>query len=118
MPFGVKKGPPTYQRAITKTFREYINVFKKIFLNDFTICNDMSTHLEKLIKCFLKCEEYGISLNPKKCAFYGVFWDYFRIYNLQRRKGIRFFFKKNFSQNVSTQNTLGNSSLQWNNIVF
>jgi len=69
MPFGVKNGPPTYQRAITKTFREYINVFMKIFLNDFTICNDMSTHLEKLIKCFLKCEEYGISLNPKKCAF-------------------------------------------------
>jgi hypothetical protein len=41
----------------------------KIFLNDFTISSDMSTHLEKLIKCFLKCREYGISLNPKKCVF-------------------------------------------------
>jgi hypothetical protein len=29
----------------------------------------MSIHLEKLRKCFLKCKEYGISLNPKKCAF-------------------------------------------------
>jgi hypothetical protein len=25
--------------------------------------------LEKLKKCFLKCKKYGISLNPKKCAF-------------------------------------------------
>jgi hypothetical protein len=37
MPFGVKNGPPTYQRAITKTFQEYIDVFMKILLDDFTI---------------------------------------------------------------------------------
>jgi hypothetical protein len=69
MPFGVKTGPPTYQRVVTKTFREYIDVFMKIFLDDFTIFSDMSTHLEKLKKCFLKCKEYGISLNPKKYPF-------------------------------------------------
>jgi hypothetical protein len=68
MPFGVKNGPPTYQRVITKAFREYIDVFVNIFLDDFTIFNDLSTHLEK-INFFYKCREYGISLNPKKCAF-------------------------------------------------
>ncbi len=31
MPFGVKNGPPIYQRAITKSFHEYIDVFMKIF---------------------------------------------------------------------------------------
>jgi hypothetical protein len=41
----------------------------KIFLDDFTIFNDISTHLEKLKKCFLKCKEFGISLNPNKRAF-------------------------------------------------
>jgi hypothetical protein len=41
----------------------------KIFPNDFIIFSDLSTHLEKLKKCFLKCREYGISLNPNKCAF-------------------------------------------------
>jgi hypothetical protein len=40
----------------------------KIFLDDFTIFNDLSTHLEKLKKCFFKCREFGISLNPNKCA--------------------------------------------------
>ncbi len=69
MPFGVKNGPPTYQKVITKAFHEYINVFMKIFLDDFIVFSDLSTHLEKPIKCFLKCIKYGISLNPKKCAF-------------------------------------------------
>jgi hypothetical protein len=69
LPFGVKNGPPTYHRAISKAFCEYIDVFMKTFLDDFTIFNDLSTHFEKLNKCFLKCREFGISLNPYKCAF-------------------------------------------------
>jgi hypothetical protein len=40
-----------------------------IFLHDFIVFSDLSTHLEKLKKCFFKCREYGISLNPNKCAF-------------------------------------------------
>jgi hypothetical protein len=43
--FGVKHGPPTYQRAVTKTFREYIDVFMKIFLDDFMVFNDLWFHL-------------------------------------------------------------------------
>jgi hypothetical protein len=69
MPFRVKHEPPTYQREVTKAFCEYIDVFMKIFLDDFTVFSDLYTHLEKLRKCFLKCKEYGISLNPDKCAF-------------------------------------------------
>jgi hypothetical protein len=41
----------------------------KIFLDDFTVFSDMSTHLEKLNKCFLKCKEFNINLNLYKCAF-------------------------------------------------
>jgi hypothetical protein len=69
MPFGVKNGLPTYQRVVTKTFHEYIDVFMKIFLNDFIVFNDLSTHLEKMKKYFFKCREFGSSLNPDKCAF-------------------------------------------------
>jgi hypothetical protein len=57
------------QRAVTKALCEYIDVFMKIFLVDFTIFNDISIHLEKLKKCFFKCRKHGIYLNPKKCAF-------------------------------------------------
>ncbi len=69
MPFGVKNGLPTYHKVVIKVFHEYIDLFMKIFLNNFTIFSDLSTHLEKLKKCFLKYREFSISLNPNKCAF-------------------------------------------------
>jgi hypothetical protein len=37
MPFGVKNGPPTFQRVISKGFKEYLNQFMKIFLDNFII---------------------------------------------------------------------------------
>jgi hypothetical protein len=45
MSFGVKNGLPTYQKIVTKTFREYLDSFMKIFLDDFTMYNDMESHL-------------------------------------------------------------------------
>jgi hypothetical protein len=69
MSFGVKNRPPTYQRAMTKTFREYLDSFMKIFVDDFIVYSDMESHLLKVKLCFQKCREYGFSLNPKKCAF-------------------------------------------------
>jgi hypothetical protein len=50
MRFSVKNGPPTYLRAITKAFHEYIDVFMKVLLNDFIVFNDISPHLEILMK--------------------------------------------------------------------
>ncbi len=46
MSFGLKNGPPTYQRAITKAFKEYLDNFMKIFLDDFTMYNDMERFAE------------------------------------------------------------------------
>jgi hypothetical protein len=45
MSFGVKNEPPTYQRAMTKTFIEYLDNFIKIFLDDFIVYSDMESHL-------------------------------------------------------------------------
>jgi hypothetical protein len=58
MPFGVKNGPPTFQRAINRTFKKYLDQFMKIFLDDFTVYYDMEGHLMKLRLCFQKCKEY------------------------------------------------------------
>jgi hypothetical protein len=69
IPFGVKNGLPTYQKAITKAFIEYLDNFMKIFLEDFIMYSDMESHLQKLKLCFQKCKEYGINLNINKCAF-------------------------------------------------
>jgi hypothetical protein len=69
MPFGVKNGPPTFQRTINIAFRKYLNHFMNIFLNDFTIYNDIESHLMKFRLCFQKCKEYRINFNLKKYAF-------------------------------------------------
>jgi hypothetical protein len=45
MLFGVKNGPLTCQRAITKAFKEYLDNFMKIFLDDFIVYSDMENHL-------------------------------------------------------------------------
>jgi hypothetical protein len=58
MPFGVKNGPPTLQKIVNKTFKEYLDQFMKIFLDDFTVYNDMESHLMKLRLCFQKCCKY------------------------------------------------------------
>ncbi len=41
MLFGVKNGPPTFQRVINKVVREYLDQFMKIVLDDFTIYSDI-----------------------------------------------------------------------------
>jgi hypothetical protein len=45
MLFGVKNGPPTYHKVVTKTFREYLDNFMKIFLDDFIMYSDMESHM-------------------------------------------------------------------------
>ncbi len=45
MLFGVKNGPPTYQKVVTKAFKKYLDNFMKIFLDDFTLYSDMESYL-------------------------------------------------------------------------
>jgi uncharacterized membrane protein YjdF len=44
MPFIVKNAIFTYQKVVSKTLRENLNKFMTMFLNDFTIYNDMDNH--------------------------------------------------------------------------
>jgi len=67
--FGLKNVPPTYQRAMSITFKDYLGVFMKLFLDDFDMFSDLDNHLLKLRLCFDKCREFNISLNLKKWMF-------------------------------------------------
>jgi hypothetical protein len=67
--FWGKKWTTYLSKGIHQAFHEYIDVFMNIFLDDLIVFKKFSTPLEKLINCFIKCKEYGISLNPEKCAF-------------------------------------------------
>jgi hypothetical protein len=41
----MKNGPPTFHKVVTKAFREYLDNFTKISLDDFIVYNDIDTHL-------------------------------------------------------------------------
>jgi hypothetical protein len=69
MSFGLKNVQPTYHQVINQAFKEYLGDFMKLFLDDLSVYSTTETHLDKLRKCFTKCREFGISLNPKKCCF-------------------------------------------------
>lgn len=70
MPFGLTNAPATYQRVIMKAFKEYLREFMRAFLDDFCVYSNTESHIEKLKKCFEKCREFSISLNPDKCMFF------------------------------------------------
>ena len=70
MPFGLKNAPPTYQRIVNQIYKDYLNDFMKLFLDDFSVYSDVATHLPKLRLVFERCKQYGVSLNPDKCIFY------------------------------------------------
>ena len=70
MPFGLKNAPPTYQRIVNQIFKDYLNDFMKLFLDNFSVYSDIATHLPKLRLVFEQCREYGVGLNPDKCIFY------------------------------------------------
>jgi hypothetical protein len=70
MPFGLKNVPPTYQWVVNTTFKGYLGVFMKLFLDDISVFSDLNTHLTKLQLCFDKCKEFGISLNLEKLMFF------------------------------------------------
>jgi len=69
MPFGLDNVPPTYQWAVSTTFKYYFGVFMKLFLDYLSVFNDLNTHLIKLRLCFNKCIEFDISLKLEKCMF-------------------------------------------------
>jgi hypothetical protein len=50
MPFGLNNAPPTYQIVVNKAFKDYLDDFMKLFLDDFTVFNDLDTYLSKLQK--------------------------------------------------------------------
>jgi hypothetical protein len=65
----MKNKPPTFKKVVTITFKEYLDTFMKILLDDFIVYSHMETHLQKFILCFQKYREYNINLNLKKCTF-------------------------------------------------
>jgi ribonuclease HI len=70
MPFGLMNAGATFQRAMDIAFVGEKDKFVLIYLDDITVYSSShEEHLKHLKKVFLKCRQFGISLNPKKSQF-------------------------------------------------
>jgi hypothetical protein len=70
MPFGLMNTGATFQRAINIAFIAEKDKFMVIYLDDITVFSrsdkEYCCHMRKV---FLKCGNFGLSLNPKKSLF-------------------------------------------------
>jgi hypothetical protein len=70
MPFGLMNARATFQRAMDIAFVGEKDKFVLIYLDDITVYSSShDEHLKHLKRVFLKCRQFGISLNPKKSQF-------------------------------------------------
>jgi hypothetical protein len=47
---------------MNRTFKEYLDIFMEVLLDDFIIYNDMENHLVKWKLCFENAESLGLVL--------------------------------------------------------
>ena len=70
MPFGLKNTGATYQRLVTKMFKQLLGKTMEVYIDDILVkskqCPDHITHLQE---AFDLLKENGMKLNPSKCAF-------------------------------------------------
>ena len=70
MPFGLKNAGATYQRLVTKMSRPLLSSTMEVYIDDMLVkskqCPNHTTHPQQT---FNLLREYGMKLNPLKCAF-------------------------------------------------
>jgi hypothetical protein len=91
----------------------------KIFLDDFTIYNDMDTHLNKLTLCLQNCREFGINLNLDNgvfIIFLGMIMG-FIVSNLGKLPNCKKI-QGPCSSNACTHKSTTNLGIQWNGLVL
>jgi hypothetical protein len=70
MPFGLMNAGATFQQAMDIAFIGEKNQFVVIYLDDIMVFSSSDKeHRRHLRKVFMKCQRFGLSLNPKKSLF-------------------------------------------------
>ena len=70
MPFRLKNAGATYQRLVTKMFRSLLGSTMEVYIDDMLVkSKQRPDHVTHLQHAFDLLREYGMKLNPLKCAF-------------------------------------------------
>lgn len=70
MPFGLKNAESTYQRMVTKMFKEQLGRNMKSYINDMIVKSKaVEDHLFDLAETFETLQKHRLKLSAFKCAF-------------------------------------------------
>ena len=70
MPFGLKNVGATYQRMMTRMFRDKIGRIVEVYIDDMVVKSKRETqHIDDLKEVFEVLQQHKLRLNADKCAF-------------------------------------------------
>ena len=70
MPFGLKNVGSTYQRMVTKMFKDQLGKNMEAYIDDMEVKSKvMENHLTDLVETFETLWKHHLKLNALKCAF-------------------------------------------------
>jgi hypothetical protein len=70
MTFGLKNAGTTYKRAMNLIFHELLSIIVEVYIDDIIVKSaSLDSHLADLRLAFEKMRQYGLKMNPLKCAF-------------------------------------------------
>ena len=70
MTFGLKNAGATYQRAMNLIFHDLLGIILEVYIDDIMIKSaSLSHHLADLRLALERMRQYGLKMNPLKCAF-------------------------------------------------
>jgi hypothetical protein len=68
--FWVKNAGATYQRAMNLIFYELLGIIIEVYIDNIVVkLASLDSHLVDLHLAFEKMRQYGLKMNPLKCAF-------------------------------------------------
>jgi hypothetical protein len=73
MPFGLCNAPGTFQHFVNDKFRDYLDEFLVIYLDDLLIYSDTLEEHKRHVRLVLKrLQEAGLYVKPQKCQFHAT----------------------------------------------
>ncbi len=70
MPFGLKNAGTTYQRLVSRIFKDQIGRNMEVYVDDMLVKSKVAQdHIADLNEAFSTLQKYQMKLNPAKCAF-------------------------------------------------
>jgi hypothetical protein len=70
MTFGLKNCGATYQRAMNLIFHDLLGIIVEVYIDDVVVKSaSLNSHLADLRLAIEKMRQYGLKMNPLKCAF-------------------------------------------------